>query len=83
MILIIHIIIAISSLLIATYLLIKPSQKAIYGSYSLIASTIITGTYIIVAMGASIVKTCLTGLIYLGVTLSITAYSHVKINQTS
>ena len=63
--LLLHIIIAVSSLIYAGYVYFKPSRKGINISYALIAATIATGTYLIILAPAHMVSACISGLIYL------------------
>lgn len=75
MILLTHIIIAISSVTYTTLSLIRPSQIKLYISYGLIGATLASGIYLTVANPASMLRTCTTGLVYIvivtaGVTLA-------------
>lgn len=70
MILLIHIIIALSSIASTTYLAFSPSRGKFYASYVLIGLTLATGTYLVISLHAPMLKTCMTGLIYLGVALA-------------
>jgi hypothetical protein len=66
MILITHILIALSSMLLASYLIFKPSQKLINTTYGLTAATLATGTYLVIASSSKILQSCITGLLYVG-----------------
>lgn len=70
MLLLTHIIIALASLVSTTYLAFSPSRGKFYASYVLIGLTLATGTYLVVSLHAPMLKTCLTGLIYLGVAVA-------------
>jgi hypothetical protein len=65
MMLIPHIIIALSSILYTGYVFVKPSKNKFYVSYSLIAATLATGTYLVIMMPAHLVSACFTGIAYL------------------
>lgn len=80
MILIPHIIIALSSLVYAGYVFIKPSKSKFYFSYALIASTFISGIFLIISKPAHMVQSCIMGLLYLGVVSIITVFAWRKIN---
>ena len=67
MILLFHIIIALSSVAYSTYLFFVPSKKKLYASYGLVGLTLASGTYLVVSTGAHILQSCLTGLVYIGV----------------
>jgi hypothetical protein len=69
MILLLHIIIALSSLVYTGYIFISPSKRGLYVSYALTALTIVTGSYLVVSKPAHMLQACTTGLIYLGVML--------------
>jgi hypothetical protein len=65
MVLLTHIAIALSSILFATFLYVKPSKNRFYGSYALVALTLISGTYLVLSMHANLVQACTSGLVYL------------------
>lgn len=65
MVLILHIIIALSSIVYTGYVLLKPTKRKINFSYSLVAATITTGTYLVILMPSHMVSACMSGLIYL------------------
>lgn len=69
MILLAHIIIALSSLFVTAYAFISPTQTTLKASYALIGLTIATGTYIAVANPTHMVQACVSGLIYTGVVM--------------
>jgi hypothetical protein len=64
MILLTHILIAISSIIYTSLLLIQPSQTKLRTSYILIAATLGSGTYLTILNPAHMVQTCTTGLAY-------------------
>lgn len=64
MLLIAHILIALSGLAAAGLALLKPSSAKINASYGLLASTIISGVLLIVIAHASILHTCISGLTF-------------------
>jgi hypothetical protein len=67
MILIAHIIIALSSLIVAALAYFKPSRKKLSLSYSLIALTFGSGLILIFSGSVHMLTVCLEGLIYLAV----------------
>lgn len=67
MLILIHVIIALFSVACATYTFFAPSKSSLYLSYALIASTLISGTYLIIASHASLLSSCMSGLIYITV----------------
>jgi hypothetical protein len=83
MILLTHIIIALSSLAFTTYLYFKPSSGKFYISYGLIGATIVSGTYLVISTRAPLVSSCITGLIYLGVALGGIFAAYQKATKTT
>lgn len=67
MILLAHIAIALASLAWTTYLYFRPSQKGLAVSYGLVAATLASGTYLVVATHSPLLSSCITGLLYLAV----------------
>jgi multisubunit Na+/H+ antiporter MnhB subunit len=63
----IHVIIAVSTLVYTTYLYYYPSPKKFNPAYWLLGFTLASGTLLIFISGANILRTCLTGLLYIGV----------------
>lgn len=76
--LITHVTIALGGLIAAGASLFTLSPKFIRASYMLIAGTITTGTVLVVTTG-SMLKGCLSGLIYLVVALSLTQFAQQKL----
>lgn len=66
--LLVHISIALSSLVLTTILVFSPSKAKLHASYALTAATLITGTYLVVSSGSHMLQACTTGLLYLGLT---------------
>lgn len=69
MIILIHVLIAITSILHSGYVYMRPSKRRINASYGLVAATLISGTYLVVSTGSPILSSCVTGLVYLGFAL--------------
>ncbi len=65
MILPLHIIIALGSIIFTAFVFIKPSKPKFKVSYSLVALTLASGTYLVLSTGAPLLQSCITGLIYL------------------
>lgn len=66
MILLVHILIALGSALFTTHLLFHPTRRKVTVSWVLVAATLISGTWLVVATGAPMLKACMTGLLYVG-----------------
>ncbi len=67
MILIIHIIAAVSSLVLTGYLYFRPSKLGFNADYFLVGTMLLTGFYLILSKPAHMTQTCIEGLVYLGV----------------
>jgi len=65
--LLLHIIIATSSLGVAAYSFFQPSKTKLDIVYGLTALTFITGFYLVFTKQAQLTPTCQSGLVYLGV----------------
>jgi hypothetical protein len=76
--LIIHIIIALAGLVVAAASLFTLSEKMIRSSYALTAGTLATGT-ILVMMTGNVLKSCLSGLLYLSAVLVMTAVTKYRL----
>ncbi len=74
MVLLIHIAIAISSIIYTSYTYLNPSSSKLRLSYLFAALTLISGTYLIIIKPAHMVQSCMVGVMYLGfVSLAIMA----------
>ena len=67
MMLILHISIALLSVIYTAFVYFAPSKAKLNGSYALVAMTVASGTWLIIANPAHMVQSCITGLVYLGV----------------
>jgi hypothetical protein len=65
--LLLHILIALSSIAFTTYVFFSPSKPKLNASYALVAATIASGTYLVFANPAHMLQSCVSGLIYLGI----------------
>lgn len=79
MILTVHILIAVSSLLLALYTLFVPTQKKLSISYGLIGLTVVSGTYMILATPSHMMQACASGLTYLAVVFVMIAFARRKL----
>lgn len=77
--LITHIIIALSGLTVAAVSLFNLSEKAIKISYVLTGGTLATGTLLVLQTG-NVLKSCLTGLAYLAAVLALTALAKYRLS---
>ena len=79
MIILIHISIALFSIVFATYQLFSPSAGKFPVSYALIGATLVSGTYLTILNPSRLISTCLTGLVYVGIVTVATVYAHRKL----
>lgn len=70
MLILIHVTIALSSLVLSTVSALAPSKRRLVASYGLIAATLGTGTYLVISLHTPMLRACATGLVYLAVALS-------------
>lgn len=83
MILLTHIIIAISSVAYTTLLLLRPSQTKLYISYALVGATLASGIYLTVLNPASMLRTCTTGLVYVVIVTAGIAVARQKLARAN
>jgi hypothetical protein len=81
MILITHIIIALSSVISSAVLFFKPAKRNFYITYGLIGATIASGTYLVITTHSSLTHSCITGLIYLGIVLTLVATAQYRLSK--
>jgi len=67
MVLVAHLLIALTSLIYSGYVFLRPSPSGIKLSSGLAIATIASGTYLVVSTHSPMLKSCLVGLAYLGV----------------
>lgn len=79
MIVLLHVLIALTSIGFTTYLYCRPSKRKFYASYSLIAATLASGTYLVISTHAPMLSSCTTGLLYLGIICCIMVPAHIKL----
>lgn len=78
MIVLIHVLIALASIGVASFVYFKPSVKRLAVSYGLIVATVGSGTYLLLASTGNILKSCLAGLFYVTVISLITIATHIR-----
>jgi hypothetical protein len=65
MIIVLHTLIALTSIVQTSYVYVKPSSRQLRASYLLVALTMLSGFYLMITRPGSIAQACSTGLIYL------------------
>lgn len=81
MIILIHVIIAFTSIIIASFTFFKPTIKKLITSYGFILATVATGTFLLVTVPSHILQSCVSGLSYLTVVTIATIAAHVRLRQ--
>jgi hypothetical protein len=78
MVLLFHIAIALASVAFSTYLYFRPTNAKFYTAYGMVGLTVLSGSYLIITTGTNILKTCLTGLAYIGAVSFVLAAARKK-----
>jgi hypothetical protein len=81
MIILIHVIIAFTSLIIASFSFFKPTMQKLIVSYGFILATVGTGAYLLVSFPSHILQSCLTGITYLTIVSAATVATHVRLHN--
>lgn len=77
--LVLHIIIALTSLAAAVLALARPSQKTLHANYVLIASTLLSGAALVV-QGSSLLHMCSAGLAYSLLTMTMVLVAQKRVS---
>lgn len=83
MILILHIIIAISSIAVTTILLISPTKNKLITSYLLVGATLASGIYLTILNPTEMLRTCMAGLVYASLVTTGTMIAQSKLRRIS
>lgn len=81
MIILIHVVIAFTSIIIASLALLSPSLKKLFVSYGFILGTVATGTYLLVSYPSHILQSCMVGLTYVTIISFMTIAAHVRLHR--
>lgn len=79
MLLLLHIIIALSSVAYATYAYMRPSTTALHNTYILIAGTLGSGTILVITAPAHMIQACVSGIVYLVLVGAVTIATRSKL----
>jgi len=66
MVLLLHLLVALSSVAYTTYILVAPSRTRLHISSALVAATLASGVYLVISSHAPILQSCISGLFYIG-----------------
>lgn len=78
MIVLIHVLIAISSIVCATIGYARPTSSNLKVSYALIAATFTSGFFLVLSEPAHMLRACLSGVTYLAVVTAVVAMTRRK-----
>lgn len=78
MLIILHVIIAITSVVVASFSAFRPSIQLVTVSYSMVGLTLISGTALVIISSTNVIKACLTGLFYIAVVTGLSVLAHRK-----
>lgn len=81
MVILIHVVIALTSIVIASFAFFSPTIKKLIVSYGFIIGTIASGTYLLVSSPSHILESCVTGLSYLTIVSVATVAAHVRLHK--
>lgn len=73
-----HIVIALASLIAATFMLFSPNKTGFLITYSLIGSTLASGMYLVLLSPAKMSHMCIVGLVYTVAVSATTAVARVR-----
>jgi len=79
--LIVHILVALTSLIVAGFNAFTPTVEKLRLTYALVFATLGTGTYLIVTTPAHMLTTCMEGLVYIFVVTFAIVYSTNKLSR--
>jgi hypothetical protein len=82
MLILVHVIIAITSCVCTSYIYFSPSRKKITTSYFLIAATLGTGSYLIMSKPSHMVQSCIVGILYICFVTAVTILARLKISRS-
>ena len=79
MIIVLHVGLAIGSLLYSTFVFFRPTWFGLRLSYGLIGAALASGTYLVFTTHAPLTQACLNGVAYMGATFSATLTARYKL----
>ena len=79
MLLIMHVSVALSSLVMASIVMFNPTKSRLYMTYGLEAAVLVSGTSLVVLSDTNLLQSCVTGLLYLMAISSATILGKYKL----
>lgn len=83
MIVILHVAIALISIILASYAYLHPTVSKLRSSYAFIALTLSSGFYLVWTTPSQMIHACMTGVAYLAVVTAITVLARQKLARYS
>jgi len=83
MLILLHVVIALSSIAWTGYVFFAPSAGKLSVSYGLIAGTLASGTYLVIRTHSPLLQSCITGLVYLAIVLFETFAVRTRLAQAT
>lgn len=83
MIVLLHVLIALSSVAIASFTYFKPTTRRLAVSYGFIIATVGSGTFLILSSSSNILKSCLVGLLYVTAVSVVTIATHIRVRKAA
>jgi hypothetical protein len=81
MIILLHIIVALLSIGMATFVAVRPTTRRLLANYALAVSTIGTGVFLVVNDNSQLVAACKAGLLYVIVAAVLTVIAHRQLHK--
>lgn len=73
-----HVIIALVSIILATYSLFKPTRQVLIADWILVAATVVSGTTLVALEPTRMLHACIAGLIYVMFASTLTLIARVR-----
>jgi hypothetical protein len=77
--LLLHLGIALSSIVSTGYVFFSPTLTKLRASYFLVLLTIASGTYLVISTHSPMLQSCITGLVYLGLMVCAIVFAHHRL----
>ena len=82
MLVLLHVMVALTSIIYSAYVFLSPSKSRLQVSYGLVAATLTSGTYLVLSTHSPMLQACMMGLIYTGGVLAAIVSARHKLGST-
>lgn len=79
MVIVLHIIIALTSILYSGFIVFRPTRRKLLVSYGLVLLTLLSGVLLVVLTNSPILAACTSGLVYLSTVLTTAVAAHRRL----